>query len=319
MDPITHGVIGLGISALSGQPITFANPIVIGSVIGAMSPDIDIIAKHKGDYAYLKHHRGISHSIPGLITLAGAISLLLNLIFKDYSFTHIFIWTFLGCLSHSVFDMLNSYGVRILLPFNKKKLAMNLLMLYDPFIIILSFGLVVFKGDVKLKAILAATSLLVYLCFRQAMKIKARKLLKNKYSKYYKIKKISVLPGLINPLKWDFIIEAKHHSVVGEINYLNNKIKIKKKLRKKYTDLIRHIKNTRLGQYFLDFTPITHIRIIERRDKITLHLIDLRYFIRNDFMHHATIILNEDLKVIKEIFHPYNYNNKILISNEEAS
>lgn len=67
MDPVTHGVIGLAISAFSGDPVSLVNPVSLGCAIGAMSPDIDIIAKIKGDYVYLKHHRGLTHSFPARV------------------------------------------------------------------------------------------------------------------------------------------------------------------------------------------------------------------------------------------------------------
>ena len=63
MDLITHGAVGLALGSLAGGPDIINNPLAIGSFIGSIIPDGDIIYQLKGDYAYLKNHRGPSHSI----------------------------------------------------------------------------------------------------------------------------------------------------------------------------------------------------------------------------------------------------------------
>ena len=60
MDPISHGMVGLAIATISGEPIVGA--VSIGTTLGAMAPDLDILAQFKGHLSYLKNHRGMSHS-----------------------------------------------------------------------------------------------------------------------------------------------------------------------------------------------------------------------------------------------------------------
>ena len=43
MDPVTHALIGLGISALSGQPLSPYNPANCAAVVGALVPDLDVL------------------------------------------------------------------------------------------------------------------------------------------------------------------------------------------------------------------------------------------------------------------------------------
>lgn len=70
MDPITHGVVGLAIAAFTGETVSIASPYAMGSLLGAVIPDADIIMQVKGDYSYLKNHRGMSHSIPFIFCTA---------------------------------------------------------------------------------------------------------------------------------------------------------------------------------------------------------------------------------------------------------
>ncbi|WP_069649195.1 metal-dependent hydrolase [Caloranaerobacter ferrireducens] len=319
MDPITHGIIGLGLSTLSGEPINITNPLMLGSVIGAMSPDIDIVFRLKGQYEYLKHHRGMTHSILGIGFISLVISAALSLIFKDYSFFRIFIWTFLGSLSHSVFDMLNSYGARFLLPFTKRKFSASLLMLFDPFIIFLSLGMVFLFKDTVMKGIVFSLIFAIYLLFRIHMRSSVTKVLYNSFKNKSSIKRINILPSFFNPLKWDFIVETKGSNIVGQVYYLNKNITIRKKFKKTNHKLIKQFDETKLGRYFSEFTPIKHIKVIDKGEEIILRVIDLRYYLRNEFMHHATAVFNFEKKIVKTIFHPYSLKREILVEEREIA
>ncbi|WP_427338938.1 metal-dependent hydrolase [Caloranaerobacter sp. DY30410] len=319
MDPITHGIIGLGLSTLSGEPINTANPLMLGSVIGAMAPDIDIVFRLKGQYEYLKHHRGMTHSILGIGFISLVISVALGLIFKDYSFFRIFIWTFLGSLSHSVFDMLNSYGARFLLPFTKRKFSASLLMLFDPFIIFLSLGMIFLFKDVVMKGIIFSLIFIVYLLSRIYMRSSVTKVLYNNFKNKNSIKRINVLPSFFNPLKWDFIVETKGSNIVGQVYCLNKKIIIRKKFKKTNHKFIKQFDKTELGRYFSEFTPIKHVKVIDKGEEIILRVIDLRYYLRNEFMHHATAVFNLEKKIVRTIFHPYNLKREILVEEREIA
>lgn len=319
MDPITHGIIGLGIAALSGQSIDIANPITLGTVIGAMSPDIDIIVKYWGDYEYLKHHRGFTHSVFGIIGLSTAISIGLSLIFNEYSFFSIFIWTLLGTMSHTIFDALNSYGVRPFLPFTNKKYLANILMLYDPFITVLCLGLAFTNVEREIKATASAILLLAYILFRVLVKKRANRVICSKHCIDKENNNIFILPAMMNFFKWDFIIDTDKLNIVGQYNFLTNKIKVRKELIKESHNLINQAYKTKLGRYFSEFTPITHVEVLEQDKDTILKITDLRYLMRDSFMHHATIVFDKDTKVEKEIFHPYKYKNRILVSDKQSA
>ena len=313
MDPVTHGIIGLGISALSGEP-TSINPITIGSVLGAMSPDIDIVVKYWGDYKYLKHHRGPTHSVISLIGLSLAITTGLFLIVSDYSFFRIFIWTFLGCLSHTFFDGLNSYGVRPFMPFTKRKYLANLLMLYDPILTVLSLALVFLNANRITKTIVAVAALSVYIAFRLFMRRKVQRFIRDKYDLDLSKERLYILPDLMNFFKWDYIIKSDDYKIVGKINFINNKEQIITKLSHSNHNLIQEAHSTQLGTYFKEFTSsIIHTEVTVDDDKTVLKLIDLRYYLKDNFMHHATIEFNNEKEHISSIFHPYKIDKQILV------
>lgn len=127
MDPLTHAAVGLTIAVLSGEPLSVSNPAVIACVAGAIIPDGDIVMQLKGDYAYLKNHRGMSHSIPMMFVYSGVITGLLWLIFGGISLWNVFPLALLGCFSHIALDVTNSYGAQVLWPLSKKHITFDLL------------------------------------------------------------------------------------------------------------------------------------------------------------------------------------------------
>lgn len=317
MDPVTHGVIGLAISAFSGDPVSLSNPASIGCAIGAMSPDVDFVVKYIWDEAkYLKHHRGLSHSIPALLVLSGIITLGLSLVYSSFAFGNVFLWTFIGAFSHTFFDILNSYGAKLFAPFTERKLRANLLMLYDPIITILS-GMLIIKRNITPIFLTSVTiSFIVYIGLRYGMQRRAKSMVRKLYSSGYKLKKVNILPGLMAFHKWDFIVEANSHNIVGQINLINNKVRIRKKFKRPNKEIVELFKDTNVGKLFSEFSPIFHVHEFEEVDKIVLRCIDLRYFLKNNFMHHATAVFDEEKNIVESFVHPYDINKNVCIAEE---
>lgn len=317
MDPVTHGVIGLAVSAFSGDPVSLSNPVSVGCAIGAMSTDIDVVVRVIwDDYVYLKHHRGFSHSIPSLLGLAGLITLGLSQFYGNFDFSNVFLWTFIGAFSHTFFDILNSYGAKLFSPFTERKLRANLLMLYDPVISILSLLMIFNKNNSPLFLTSISIAFFGYLGVRYLMKRRAQKIVKQHYHDGYKLQKVNILPALMAFHKWDFVVDSNSHHIVGQVNLLNSEIKLRKKFKKPDEEIIELFTSTKVGKYFKEFSPVFHITYFEEMDKLVLKCIDLRYFFKNNFMHHATAVFDEQKNIIESFLHPYDINKSIYVAEE---
>lgn len=317
MDPVTHGVIGLAISAFSGDPVSLSNPVSIGCAIGAMVPDVDVIVKIiKDDFHYLKHHRGFSHSLPALVALAGIVTFGVGRFFGDVNYLSLFIWTFVGALSHTFFDILNSYGAKLLSPFTSKKFKANLLMLYDPVISILCLTLIFRRHISNVFLTIIFLIFITYLVARYGMRRRAERIVEKNYSSGYKLIKVNILPALMAFHKWDFIVDTRSHSLVGQVNIINGKVSVRKKFKKPKEDIVELFNNTNVGKYFSDFSPIIHISHIEDQGNLILKCIDLRYYLKNNFMHHATVIYDKEMNLIESFFQPYKIDKYISITEE---
>ena len=68
MDNVTHTLTAVAISQTGlNRKTRFATLTVI---LGANAPDIDIVAGLQDGTTYLKYHRGITHSLVGIIAMA---------------------------------------------------------------------------------------------------------------------------------------------------------------------------------------------------------------------------------------------------------
>jgi len=310
MDPVTHAVIGLAISAFSGDPVSLMNPISVGAALGAMSPDLDFVTKLIfGNKTYLKYHRGKSHSVPVLIVLSLAITWMLSFFYIDFNVTKVLMFTFIGALSHTFFDVMNSYGAVVL---NKKR-RIPILMLYDPLISILSLFMIFYKQHNIYTYIGAMVTFIAYLGARLYMKKSVEKNIKKIYANGYNINKICIMPSLMAIYKWDFVIDSKMHNIVGQYNMLNKKIVIRDKFKK---DAISREKvlNTNLGNYFLEFSPNFHVLKGKENGIDVLKVIDLRYFLKGKFMHNGLIELDKHGSVSESYLQLYQLNKKILVN-----
>jgi inner membrane protein len=143
VDNLTHSLVGLtaakaGLERLSPGATTLC-------VLAANAPDADIVVLAFGDrWTFLQHHRGITHAIVGVISLA----IILPLIF--YSVDRLWsrykdqppntklkglMWaSFIASATHPILDWTNNYGIRFFLPWSQKWSYGDFVFIVDPFI-----------------------------------------------------------------------------------------------------------------------------------------------------------------------------------------
>lgn len=309
MDPVTHGLIGLGLSAFSGNPVALSSPVSIACAIGAMSPDLDIVVKFaKNDYEYIRQHRGVSHSIPALLGFAFVITLGLGFFFVDINFMEVFLWSFLGGVSHTVFDMMNSYGARLL----RKKKKVSLLTLYDPVIWILTLFLIFNRVNNIVSNFIVGAIFLAYIGGRYLLRERARRQIRSYYL-LDGLEDVTVLPGLKHFYKWDYIVRTGEYSIVGDYNNLTQDFKETQRFKKLDHALEELFQQSNLGKHFLDWSSNYHLFKVEENNKLILRAVDLRFYLNNEFMHKASLEIDQTSNKIESFFHPYKLETRIPI------
>ncbi|HKP71554.1 MAG TPA: metal-dependent hydrolase [Pyrinomonadaceae bacterium] len=142
MDNLTHTLVGLAAAKAGLERLSPGATAVC--LVAANAPDADIVAAFGGSWFYLKHHRGITHSIVGVVALAFIIPLLFyaggRVIARvrretpRVRFGGLLVASLLLSASHPLMDWTNNYGVRPLLPWSGRWFYGDLVNIIDPWL-----------------------------------------------------------------------------------------------------------------------------------------------------------------------------------------
>jgi inner membrane protein len=300
MDPVTHALVGMTVWKLTGNNIDLTNEICLGVTIGSVFPDADILLQKWGDYIYLKNHRGITHSFVGNIVSSLLIASLITATFNNASFFRVFLGVFAGCFSHSLIDLFNCYGTKLLWPFYKKKISFQLLMSFDPILVAILLGVLFI--DIKWNGYYLCL-IIGYFFMRLLMKVISKKKLEKLFGDRYAI---DLMPSLRRPFRWHLVLQGSDCSIIGEKSAIRSRIKVYKKLEKINEEDYQKALGSPVGKFFSEFTPIYHVACKKDGETRKYVFSDMRYYYKNDFLHHATIEINKSEKIVNSTFNPYS-------------
>ena len=84
MDTGTHIVMGVALGGLAlADPVVLTDnatmsAVVASVIVGSLIPDIDTVLKLRSNAVYIRHHRGITHSIPAVLLWPLLITILMS-------------------------------------------------------------------------------------------------------------------------------------------------------------------------------------------------------------------------------------------------
>jgi inner membrane protein len=177
MDNLTHSLVGLAASKAGLERLSPHTTAVC--IFAANAPDSDILVLlFGGRWAFLQHHRGITHSIIGTLVLALLIPLMFyvtdRLIARIRSrqpsvrLRGLMLASLILSATHPFMDWTNNYGIRLLLPWNPRWFYGDLVFIVDPFLWLI-FGAAAFlltsKTRQQILLWLALALLLTYVVF----------------------------------------------------------------------------------------------------------------------------------------------------------
>ncbi len=140
MDSGTHFVMGIALGGLALADPVVANhsmtftAVMAGTIIGSQAPDVDTVLKLRNNAIYIRHHRGITHSLPAVALWPILITAVLSFIIQDANVFHLWLWTFLAVALHVFVDIFNAYGTQAIRPFSRKWVALGVINTFDPII-----------------------------------------------------------------------------------------------------------------------------------------------------------------------------------------
>jgi inner membrane protein len=326
MDTGTHIAMGIALggiatldpAAASGS-IT-ATAIMIGTITGSHAPDFDTVLKLKNNATYIRHHRGVTHSLPALLLWPSIITGLIYLFFPGINFLHVWLWTFLAVFLHVFVDIFNAYGTQALRPINKKWVALGIINTFDPFIFLAHLAAIflwIYNGHpVQIFSTLYFT-IFFYYVLRFYKKKQVIDLINQKIPDAKKI----VISPTIYFSKWHVAVKTDDKFFVA--NVLKNELDILDKFKiEPIPDnpiMEAAFKDENLSA-FLSFSPIYRWELDQYNDHYEVRFIDLRYRSNGYYPFVAVVQLDEDLNIVSSytgwIFSEKKLMSKLLIAQD---
>lgn len=149
MDPVTHALSGATVGAAGARRV---GPLATAAlVLGAVAPDIDALMLFGSDFASMAHRRGITHGIAAVAVLPLAIVALLlgwDAALRRRRQPHLaparalplYGLAAAAVALHLFFDWINSYGIRLLMPFDGRWFYGDAVFVLDPWLWLLLGG-----------------------------------------------------------------------------------------------------------------------------------------------------------------------------------
>jgi inner membrane protein len=301
MDNLTHTLTAIAISQTGlNRKTRFATVTLI---LAANAPDLDLVAGLKGSIAYLKYHRGITHSFTGIIVLAVLIWGLMWWLGKrvkpkpglPLNPRWLLLAALLGTGSHLLLDFTNAYGVRPYLPFSGRWYAWDIMFIVDPLLLgLLILGLAVpwllrlVSEEVGAGKRPSATGAVFCLCAMVALwgvrDFAHRRALSILDSRSYSAEapqRLSALPIIVNPFRWTGVVETATSFHVVSVNSLNANRppeEIAAFDKPQPSPALAAAMKTRSAVIFLDFARFPLAEVNETDEGYTVSINDLRFF-----------------------------------------
>lgn len=206
----THTFVGL-LVARSGAD-KWVRCATATAVIASNLPDLDSLAGFWGTAAYLDHHRGLSHTLIGIPILALLLSGIMYFFSENFGKTYVV--ALLAMATHPILDFLNSYGVRPLLPWNNTWYFGDSVFIFDPYLdALLLIGIAwgtLQPNRRRIAALVSFCAMAAYVGVRVQLHDMAEANLKEALGPDHTYRKVALLPLMLNPLKWDAIVETEN-------------------------------------------------------------------------------------------------------------
>jgi inner membrane protein len=131
MDPLTHLTTGVICSQL--LPAPSRGWAALAGAIFAVLPDVDYFFIFWDRLAFIRYHRGFTHSLAALPLFALAGALLGQALGGPRWFKPLFILGLVVLGSHLLLDLATSYGTQLLSPFSSRRLSLDWIFIIDPY------------------------------------------------------------------------------------------------------------------------------------------------------------------------------------------
>lgn len=325
MDTGTHIVMGIALGGLATlDPAVHNDPtlfhaILVGTVVGSHAPDFDTILKMKGNDAYIRNHRGATHSVPAILIWGVLIAGLIHAFVPQVNFFHLWLWTFVAVVIHVLVDIFNAYGTQAYRPFTDRWIAHGFINTFDPYIFLLHIaGIIawILGANPGYTWIIVYTVILLYYIKRYLDK---REIVKKIRDYFPDIQSITTSPT-IKQNTWRVAITTTDKFYVSRVE--NGHIQIVDKFDRvplPNTEIMRVAQKDSNVAAFLSFSPVYRWEINDFDDFTEVRFIDLRYRSKGHYPFIAVVHIDDNMKIMSSytgwIYSEQKLQNKLLFGD----
>ncbi|WP_186576711.1 metal-dependent hydrolase [Aquibacillus kalidii] len=329
MDTGTHIVMGVALGGLAtldpavqNDPALFS-AVMVGTILGSQAPDFDTILKLKNNAVYIRHHRGLTHSMPAVLFWGLAVSGIIYAFTPDVPYLNLWLWTFLAVILHVLVDVFNAYGTQAYRPFTNRWVAYGFINTFDSYIFTFHIiGIIAWS----LGANPAFTWLIIYfviLLYYIKRYLEKRELVRKINEYYPDVEKVATSPTMKQNI-WRLAITTKDKFYVGiarngHIDIIDefNKIPLPD------NKLMARAKEDKNVSAFLSFSPVYRWEMNKYDDYTEVRFIDLRYRSKGHYPFVAVVQINEDLKILSSytgwIFSEQKLQRKLMLGENPTT
>lgn len=275
--------------------------VMAGTVIGSHAPDFDVFARLKGQAAYIRNHRGITHSVPAPLIWAAAIGLSSSWLFGVMEHVlPVMLWTLAAVCFHIVLDLFNTYGVQCLRPFSTKWWHLDALCLFDPYLFgahaagLICWLLGVIPPGPMFACLYGATVLYIALRLRLRWRVKRRLQLH-----LGSAVGITLVPSLTGA-SWQFSADCGDCYRAGTIS--GGRIHVESTVLKhrlsEHAPAVKAAMEADGVKAFLGFADHVHLQVEEKQDGYEVSWKDVRFWRDNQMAFGVDVRLDRDMKVL---------------------
>lgn len=328
MDTGTHIAMGIALGGIATiDPVVQQDPllfqaVMIGTIIGSHAPDFDTVLKLRNNAVYIRHHRGITHSIPAIFLWGIMIAGVIHAFVPSVSFLHLWLWTFIAVFLHVFVDIFNAYGTQAYRPFTHRWVAYGFINTFDPFIFIMHL---VGIGIWLLGVNPAITWLLIYsiLVGYYLKRYLHKKAIIKKITQYYgKVEGVATSPTIRQNI-WRLAITTDDSFYVARA--IDGNIQIVDRFHRvplPNNKLIATAKQDKNIAAFLSFSPVYRWEINVYDDFTEVRFIDLRYRSKGHYPFVAVAQIDDHLKIISSytgwVFSEEKLQDKLLVEDSSG-
>ena len=229
MEPVTHALTSLAVGRAGLNKTTrLATPMLLAAGLAA---DLDWLSLAGGARAFFHGYRTVTHSLLGTAVIAAGVAGVFWAFGRKHPTRPVrYVRALLVCGAaaavHLLFDLTNSYGVKLLWPFSGKWTAWDLLAPIDPWLLVLLLLGLLLPGLFRLVseeigarpkrrgaqrgAIVALALLLLYCGGRWVLHERAVELLRSGLYHGVTPLLVAAFPSGASPLSWAGVVESEN-------------------------------------------------------------------------------------------------------------